>query len=428
MPRTMIADLRNPGPQTIELKGWIRRIRETKSTTFIVLQDCSGTIQVVADPMRLRNLGLRAESAVAIEGTARRDERAPGGVEFDSDQFTVLNQSAENLPFTSVSRLDQLSPDLVINNRPLALRTDRGAAVFRIEAALVEAFRAALRKRRFTEIFTSKIVANATEGGTNLFPIQYFDRAAYLAQSPQFYKEHGVAGLERVFETGHVYRAEPHASSRHLCEYYSLDLEMGFIEDLRDVIELEREILDEMFAGIRSRFGEELASFDSYLSSLDAAPVWEFQECLERLQKAHGRHDLADDLDPLAERQLCTMVEKECGVAAVFVIGFPLKSRPFYTHPASDGVHAAGFDLLLRGLEVTTGGQRLYRRADLEAALHARSIDPKGFETHLRMFDFGMPPHGGLAIGLERLTCQVLGLRNVREATLYPRDLNRLEP
>jgi nondiscriminating aspartyl-tRNA synthetase len=284
MPRTMIADLKSYGPQSSELKGWIRRIRETKSTTFIVLQDCSGTIQVVADPVRVKNLGLRAKSAVTIAGTARRDERAPGGIEFDADDFRILNQSAGNLPFTSVSHLDQLSPDLVINYRPLALRTDRGAAIFRIEAALADAFRAALRKRRFTEIFTSQIVASATEGGTNLFAIRYFDRAAYLAQSPQFYKEHGVVGLERVFEAGHVYRAEPHASSRHLCEYYSLDLEMGFIEDLRDVIELEREVLDEMFAEIRRRFRETLTLFASYLPSLGAAPVWEFEECLDRLR------------------------------------------------------------------------------------------------------------------------------------------------
>ncbi len=429
MRRTLITDLKSHLAESRELRGWIRRIRETKSTTFIVLQDCSGTIQVVADPARTRNLGLRAESAIGVTGTARRDERAPGGIEFDALDIAILNQSAENLPFTSVSRLDQLSPDLVINYRPLALRTARGAAIFRIEAALAETFRAAVGKRGFTEIFTSKIVASATEGGTNLFAIRYFDRAAYLAQSPQFYKEHGVAGLERVFETGHVYRAEPHASSRHLCEYYSLDLELGFIDDLRDVIELEREVLNEMFAEIRLRFGSALAAqFDSYLPDLGGAPVWEFEECLDRLRTAHGRQGPSEDLDPLAERQLCAMAEKECGVSAVFVTGFPLRGRPFYTHPAPDGVHAAGFDLLLRGIEVTTGGQRLHRRADLEAALRARGIDPKGFETHLRMFDFGMPPHGGLAIGLERLTCQVLGLGNVREATLYPRDINRLAP
>ncbi len=392
------------------------------------MQDCSGVIQVVADPANVKNLGLRAESAVMIIGTPRIDERAPGGIEIDCEKLEVLNPAAEVLPFTSISRLDQISLDIAINNRPLALRTDRGGAIFRIEAALAEEFRVALRRRRFTEIFTSKIVASATEGGTNLFKIKYFDRAAYLAQSPQFYKEHGVAGLERVFETGHVYRAEPHASSRHLCEYLSLDLEMGFIDGLDDIINLEHEVLTEMFAAIRERFANSLAQFDSYLPSLEGAPAWTFEECLDRLRKAHRRSDLVDDLDPMAERQLCEIAHNESGVAAVFVTEFPLSSRPFYTHPAADGVHAAGFDLLLRGLEVTTGGQRLHRRSDLEAALRARGIEAAAFQSHLRMFDFGMPPHGGLAIGLERLTCQVLELKNVREATLYPRDLNRLEP
>ncbi len=428
MKRQLIAELDRSQSEPVVLRGWIRRIRETKSTTFIVLQDCSGIIQVVADPAGVKNLGLRAESAVAIVGKPRVDERAPGGVEIDCQELEVLSSAAEVLPFTSASRLEEISPDIAISNRPLALRTDRGGAIFRIEAALAEEFRAALRRRRFTEIFTSKIVASATEGGTNLFAIKYFDRAAYLAQSPQFYKEHAVGGMERVFETGHVYRAEPHASSRHLCEYLSLDLEMGFIEGMNDIIDLEREILIEMFAAIRERFTSSLAQFDSYLPTLEAAPTWTFEECIDRLRKAHGRADLIDDLDPMAERQLCEIAERESGVAAVFVTEFSLSSRPFYTHPAADEVHAAGFDLLLRGLEVTSGGQRLHRRSDLEAALRARGIETAAFESHLKMFDFGMPPHGGLAIGLERLTCQVLGLKNVREATLYPRDLNRVEP
>jgi nondiscriminating aspartyl-tRNA synthetase len=428
MARQLIAELEKSPSEAVTLKGWIRRIRETKSTTFIVLQDCSGIIQIVAEPAKVKELGLRAESAVLIVGQSRIDQRAPGGVEIDCDEIEVLNPAAEVLPFTSTSRLEEISPDLAINSRPLALRTDRGGTIFRIEAALAEEFRAALRRRRLTEIFTSKIVASATEGGTNLFAIKYFDRAAYLAQSPQFYKEHAVAGMERVFETGHVYRAEPHASSRHLCEYLSLDLEMGFIDGFDDIIELERAVMTEAFATIRERFAISLAQFDSYLPSLATAPTWTFEECLDRLRKAHRRADLIDDLDPLAERQLCEIADNEAGVAAVFVTEFPLGSRPFYTHPASDGLHAAGFDLLLRGLEVTTGGQRLHRRTDLEAALRARGIETAAFESHLRMFDFGMPPHGGLAIGLERLTCQVLGLKNVREATLYPRDRNRLEP
>ncbi len=428
MKRQLIGELDRSQSSPVTLKGWIRRIRETKSTTFVVLQDCSGIIQVVADPARVKHLGLRAESAVMIIGQSRLEDRAPGGIEINCDEIEILNGAAEVLPLTSASRLEEISPDIAVNARPLALRTDRGGAIFRIEAALAEEFRAVLRRRRFTEIFTSKIVASATEGGTNLFAIKYFDRAAFLAQSPQFYKEHAVAGMERVFETGHVYRAEPHASSRHLCEYLSLDLEMGFIEGLEDIIQLEREFLTEMFTAIRERFASSLAQFDAYLPSLEAAPIWTFDECLARLRKVHRRGDLIDDLDPLAERQLCEIAEREAGVAAVFVSEFPLSSRPFYTHPASDRIHAAGFDLLLRGLEVTTGGQRLHRRSGLEAALRWRGIETAPFESHLRMFDFGMPPHGGLAIGLERLTCQVLGLKNVREATLYPRDLNRLEP
>jgi nondiscriminating aspartyl-tRNA synthetase len=179
--------------------------------------------------------------------------------------------------------------------------------------------------------------------------------------------------------------------------------------------------------------GEKPAAFSYFIEEdqpdeASRAPVWTFDECVERLSIAHQRTDLIDDLDPAAERQLCEIAKNETGIEAVFVTNFPLSSRPFYTHPAADGVHAAGFDLLLRGLEVTTGGQRLHRRADLERALRSRGIAPENFEAHLRMFDFGMPPHGGLAIGLERLTCQVLGLKNVREATLYPRDLNRLTP
>jgi len=428
MKRTLIAELASSTSERVLVKGWIRRLRETKSTTFIIVADCSGAIQVVAEPARTRHLGLRAECAVAIAGRIRRDERAPGGAEIDLDEIEVLGPAADELPFAAVSKLEDISIEIVLNYRPLSLRTERGSTIFRVQAALVEAFREALRRRRFTEIFSSKIVARATEGGSNLFQIRYFDRAAYLAQSPQFYKEHGVAGLERVFETAHVYRAEPHASSRHLTEYLSLDFEMGFIDGVRDVIEMEREVLDEAFESIRTRFSDSLKGFSAFLPSLENVPVWSFSDCLERLQMAHGTSELVDDLDPEAERRLCELADKEAGIAAVFVTEFPLAQRPFYTHPAPDGVHAAGFDFLFRGVEITTGGQRLHRRADLEAALRKRRIDPVDFESHLRMFDLGMPPHGGLAIGLERLTAQVLGLKNIREATLCPRDVTRLEP
>jgi len=426
--RIFVADLASHVGQEVLLRGWVRRLRETKSTTFIMLQDGSGIIQVVAAPSAVAPLGIKSEDAIEIVGRLREEPRSRSGFEVDLLEAQVLAPAAHNLPFTSATALEKISQEIVLEYRPLSLRTDRGGTIFRVQAALVEGFRAGLRKRRFTEIFTSKIVGGGTEGGANLFAIQYFDRTAYLAQSPQFFKEHGVAGLERVFETGHVYRAEPHATSRHLTEYYSLDFEMGFISGPEDVIQLERELLTETFESIRERFGSSLDGFNAYLPSLLDTPVWDFAECLDRLEKAHGRKDLIDDLDPEAERQLCAMAEKETGVSAVFVLGFPMSQRPFYTHPRPDGVYSQGFDLLFRGLEVTTGGQRLHRRTDLEGALRGRGVDPASFEAHLRMYDLGMPPHGGLAIGSERLTAQVLGLANVREATLYPRDRYHLEP
>jgi len=426
--RTFIGDLGTAVGNEVEVAGWARALRETKSTTFLVLQDGSGTVQTVAAPERLA--GVQREDALRLRGRVRADARAPGGFEIDVLEVSVVGAASGPLPLETARDPEALGigPEVLIDSRPLALRTTRYGTIFRFQAALIEAFRAGLRRRRFTEIVSSKLVAGGTEGGANLFAVQYFERVAYLAQSPQFYKEHGVLGLERVFETGHVYRAEPHASSRHLTEYYSLDLELGFIDGPEDLIELERELLCEMFEELRTRFGGRLDGFDAYLPSLERAPIWTFEACVERLRHAHGRTDLEDDFDPQAERQLCALAEREVGVAAVFVLDFPMAKRPFYTQPRDDAARAAGFDLLFRGVEITTGGQRLHTRAGLESALRGRGVDPASFESHLRMFDFGMPPHGGLAIGAERLTAQLLGLKNVREATLYPRDRQRLTP
>jgi nondiscriminating aspartyl-tRNA synthetase len=214
-----------------------------------VLQDVSGTVQLVG-PADLP-VHVKREDALEIVGRVRQDQRAPRGFEVDIVDLRIIGEAAASLPFLSGSDLADIGLETVLDYRPLALRTERGGTIFRVEAALVEGFRAALRRRRFTEIFSSKIVAGGTEGGANVFAIRYFERVAYLAQSPQFYKEHGVLGLERVFETGHVYRAEPHATARHLSEYYSLDLEMGFITGPEDIIEIEREILTEMFENVR---------------------------------------------------------------------------------------------------------------------------------------------------------------------------------
>ena len=413
----------------VRLKGWVYRLRVLGKTTFVILRDCSGEAQCVAATESLRDLHLKVEDTVEIYGPVRAEPRARTGCEVAIAEIRVLHRAGHNLPFQSAADLRSVGLETQIQYRPLALRNEAVGDIFRVQAALLESFRDALGRRRFTEIITSKIVGGGTEGGTNLFQIAYFDRVAYLAQSPQFYKEHGVAGFERVYETGHVYRAEPHASSRHLTEYYSLDVEFGFIDGPEDVIQLERELLTDIFQDLNREWAPVLGRYrqDALPSMLDV-PCWEFEACLEMLRAEFGRADLSDDLDPEAERQLCERARRETGVSAVFVLGFPVSARPFYTAPRGAAGAAASFDLLFQGMEITTGGQRLHRREDLEAALRGRGIDPSNFESHLAIFDLGMPPHGGFAIGLERLTCQVLNLPNIRQAVLYPRDRYKLTP
>jgi nondiscriminating aspartyl-tRNA synthetase len=427
--RTFIQDISASSTAEVLLRGWVYRLRVLGKTSFIILRDCSGVAQCVAATEAVQDYRLKVEDVVEVRGVARADRRSKVGFEIHILTLRILNRAGQVLPFRSADNVEAVGLETLLHFRPLALRTESVGDVFRIQAALLGCFRDALNRRRFTEIATSKIVSGGSEGGSNLFEIQYFDRVAYLAQSPQFYKEQRVAGFERVYETGHVYRAEPHASSRHLTEYYSLDVEFGFIDGPEDVIQLERELLTDIFQSLNSRHGESISKYRREpLPSMLEAPCWEFSSCLEMLRSKYGRTDLVDDLDPEGERQLCEIAKRESGFPAVFVLGFPLSARPFYTAPRGAEGAASSFDLLFQGIEITTGGQRLHRREDLEAALLSRSIDPTTFESHLEMFELGMPPHGGFAIGLERLTCQVLNLPNVRQAVPYPRDRDRLTP
>ena len=427
--RIFASSLPKSPAQPVLLRGWVHRLRVLGKTTFLIVRDCSGQAQCVAGSEALRDLHLKSEDTVEVEGRVRLDSRAPGGCEVEIVSARVLNRASQNLPFTASSDVSSVGLESLIEYRPLALRNPSVGNIFRVQAALLKSFRQFLDAQRFTEIITSKLVSSGTEGGTNLFELKYFDRVAYLAQSPQFYKEHGVAGFERVYETGHVYRAEPHATSRHLTEYYSLDVEFGFIDGPEDVIQLERELLTHIFNTLNTEMSETLAAYRAEpLPSMLSVPCWEFSNCLELLRTHFHRNDLADDLDPEAERQLCQLAQRETGIAAVFVLGFPLAGRPFYTAPRGADGAANSFDLLFCGVEITTGGQRLHGREDLESALLRRGIRPQSFASHLSMFDLGMPPHGGFAIGLERLTAQILKLPNVRQAVLYPRDRYKLTP
>jgi nondiscriminating aspartyl-tRNA synthetase len=247
--------------EEVRLKGWVYHLRILGKTAFIILRDCTGEAQCVIASDALKQHKLKVEDVVEISGAVRAEPRAKTGCEVDISEVHVLNRAGQTLPFQSVANVEAVGLDTLLQYRPLSLRTEAVGDIFRIQAAVLAAFRDALNRRRFTEIVTSKIVSGGTEGGSNLFEIKYFDRVAYLAQSPQFYKEHGVAGLERVYETAHVYRAEPHASSRHLTEYYSLDVEFGFIDGPEDVIQFERELLTDMFENLNSKYGEVIRKY-----------------------------------------------------------------------------------------------------------------------------------------------------------------------
>jgi nondiscriminating aspartyl-tRNA synthetase len=293
----------------------------------------------------------------------------------------------------------------------------------------VKSFADFLRSEGFLQMHTSKIISAGTEGGTNLFPIQYFEQTAYLAQSPQFYKQMMVgAGYERVFEIGFVYRAEDHATSRHINEYLSLDFEMGFIESEQDVINQEIRLLQYMFEQIKKNCAEELKLHNIELPEIKTIPQIRLADAIKIIkEKSNKKVETENDLDPEGERLICEYSKKEFDSDFVYITYYPASGRPFYTMPDGTGL-TRGFDLLYKGLEVTTGSQRINNFQMLVDNMVKFGLKPENFEFYLEIFRYGMPAHGGLAIGAERLTQQILNLKNIREASLFPRDRYRLTP
>ena len=402
MERILTTDLFGRAGERVRLAGWLHQQRRLSRVTFLVLRDRTGLAQIVLD----RPLELLPETVLEIEGEAVASAQAPGGVEVHRPQIRVLAEPAD-VPPVELRRpeLKESLPTL-LDHAAVAWRHPHEREKLRLAARSIAGFRSALGALGFTEIQTPKLVASATEGGANVFPVDYFGREAYLAQSPQFYKQMMVGVLERVFETGPVFRAEPHETSRHLAEYVSLDAELGFIESHFDVMHVVRAAIAGMLEGTDVHVPAEI-------------PWLHFT--------ATGVDDV--DLAPADERRLGDWAQQEHGSEFLFVTGYPMAKRPFYTHPdRGRPEYSNSFDLLFRGLEIVTGGQRLHRYEDYLAALAARGLDPAPFEGYLQAFRYGMPPHGGFAIGLERFVARLVGARNVRETTLFPRDRSRLTP
>jgi nondiscriminating aspartyl-tRNA synthetase len=434
MQRIWSVDLPAHVGEHVALCGWLHRLRRLSAVTFLVMRDGRGLAQaVLTDPYQLERVSdVSPESALRVEGRVVSSSQAPGGAELQVTSVEVLEAALEPPPFELHRPHIPAQLPTILDHAPLSLRHPRQRALWHLAAASVAGFRAALQAEHFTEVFTPKIVETATEGGANVFSVDYFGRNAYLAQSPQFYKQTLVGVFERVFEIGPVFRAEPHDTPRHLNQYTSLDAELGFIGDHTTVMGVVERAVRGMWQAICSQ------ALDSseYLHVLaphgvDLAFPWvDFVDAQQMIQAATGQNVVGEpDLAPAHERWLGEWALREHGSDFLFVTGFPLAKRPFYTHPdPARPAFSNSFDLLFRGLELVTGGQRLNRHADYLAALKERGQDPAPFESYLEAFRYGMPPHGGFALGLERWVARLAGVANVRETTLFPRDLHRLSP
>lgn len=424
MERSYIKDTHTLIGKTITCAGWVHRIRSLGKVTFLLLRDRSGIIQTVWDEAPDVSL----ESVLRITGTVAENGKAPKGIEIQADSYELLSAAAADLPISINQDPEKLNIDALLDNRMLALRNPKIRSIFYLQSDILSYFGEYMRSRDFTEIKSSKLIGSGSEGGTGLFEVEYFDRKVYIAQSPQLYKQAMVAnGMERVFEIGAAYRAEKHETPRHLNEYVSLDIEMGFIESDQELMDLEIGILSHIFQRVREEHAETLEMWNSSVPSaeeMSKTPRISHDEAKKIISERLGKRVF--ELNPEGERELCDWARETAGVDAVFVHTFPRKKRPFYTYP--DGRKTMSFDLLFRGLEITSGGRRIHDYDMLVENIARFGLDPQQMEDYLQVFRYGCPPHGGFAIGLERLTQKILGLANIKEASLFPRDRKRVHP
>jgi nondiscriminating aspartyl-tRNA synthetase len=430
--RVLAADLPEHVGEHVMISGWLHRRRELKSVTFLIIRDRSGLAQVVLrDQPPGQPADLPEETVLQIEGTVAPSSQAPGGAELTSPVITPLSGPAEPPPFDLYRPTVTAGLPTILDGAPTSLRHPLLRAGFELAAASVAGFRATLERMDFTEVYTPKIVESATESGASVFGLDYFGRPAYLAQSPQFYKQALVGVFERVCEVGPVFRAEPHDTARHLAQYTSLDAELGFIGSYREVMEVLRNVVAGMVTGVTQRAGSAADLMQVKLPVVpDPIPDIHFADAQELIAGHAGWDPRGEpDLSPADERWLGDWAQREFGSEFLFVTGYPMVKRPFYTHPdPARPAYSNSFDLLFRGLELVTGGQRLHRYDDYLAALAQRGESPAAYAGYLQVFAHGMPPHGGFAIGLERWTARLTGAANVRQVTLFPRDLHRLSP
>lgn len=418
--------------EVVKIHGSIYKIRKMSDFAFVLLRtkrnivQCIYTEQMCSFPLK----DLVEESCVVVTAYVQEEPRSKTGYDLQLKNIEVLSIPKEPVPIVINNKCVDTSIENLLDFRPVTLRNEKERAIFKIQEGIVDGIREFLKKERFTEVRTPKIVYAGAEGGANIFHLNYFGRDAYLAQSPQFYKQMMVGVYERVFEIAPVYRAEKHDTSRHLNEYTGVDFEMGYIKSFEEIMQTETGMLRHVMDFLSTYYQAELQLLKVNLPVITEIPALKFREAKELIAKEYKR-EIKDfeDFEPEEEKLLCQWIKKNTGSDFVFVTHYPSKKRPFYAMECADNPEETlSFDLLFRGLEITTGGQRIHSYAEQVAKMERRQMDTSQFESYLMIHKYGMPPHGGLGLGLERFTSKLLEQENVRYSTLFPRDINRLIP
>jgi len=437
--RTYIKDLAAQVGETVTVKGWVSVRRDQGKMVFFDFRDMSGSVQGVtlpSSPAIETAKEIRVEYVVSVDGKVnQRPEKnrnakvQNGDIELEVLGVTVLAK-AEPLPFDM--SVDGYNVDLTteLDHRALTLRHPRLQAIFKVQAVIIDSFREFMKSESFFEFQAPSIVPATAEGGAEVFKVKYFEHDAYLSQSPQLYKQIVMTAFERVFSVNKVFRAEPSTTTRHLTEIVSLDAEMAFIDSWHDVRIMSERTVRFILEQIAVKCAKELEFLKATLPTMIAeTPTLSLTEAQNKIFEKTGRDSRGDkDLNPEDERALCEIIKEETGSDFVYVYGYPTRQKPFYVYPNPESPEFnEGMDLLCRGVEWLSGGRRINDYAQLMDHVQKWGMDPKKIEMFLEAFRYGAPPEGGFALGAERMTMQILGLKNVREATMFPRDMNRID-
>jgi aspartyl-tRNA synthetase len=412
------------------VKGWVHETRDLSKIRFLVLRDATGIIQITAlkdkTPKEVFDLIVKIprESAVEVEGTVKKSKQAPGGREIFPEKIAVINKSELKLPI-DISDFSKTELPKRLDYRFLDLHSQRTQAIFKIQSEISNSFREFFLKEGFTEIQPPSIISSASEGGTELFPVMYFEKPAFLAQSPQLYKQMCACALEKVFCLTPVWRAEKHNTTRHLNESRQMDIEMAFADEF-SVMELLAKVMQHIIKNVKEKCKDELAKLKADLK-IPKEKYITYEEAVKLLKKSKVKIEFGDDISPEGEKRLCEMFSD----AVVLVNDWPIELKPFYIMPKTLNKGeklSKGFDALYGGIEISSGGQRIHIPELLEKMLKEKGLNPKNFESYINSFRYGAPEHAGWSIGLERFTMALLKLENIREACLFPRDRDRLAP